>query len=70
MWQSKYVLSLMFADCGGELGRMLMERGKAANIDIEMRVDSCSRVKDVLLDPKQPETASERKLLRINAFFL
>ena len=31
---------LMFADCGGELGRMLMERGKAANTYTEMYVNS------------------------------
>lgn len=61
---------LTFADCGGELGRMLMERGKSASIYVAMHVNSCSRVKDVLLAPKQPETASETMLLRISAFFL
>lgn len=40
---------LMFADCGGELGRMVMEGDKAANIYTEMHVNSCSRVKYVLL---------------------
>lgn len=59
---------LTFADCGGELGRMPMERGKAAVVYLEMHVNSCSRVKDVLLAPKQPETASEKMLLRISAF--
>lgn len=33
----------MFADCGGEWGRMLMERGKASNIYIEMHANSCSK---------------------------
>ena len=33
----------MIADCGDELGRMLMEGGKAANIYIEMHVNSCNK---------------------------
>lgn len=34
---------LMFAGCGGEWGRMLMERGKASNVYIEMHVNSRSK---------------------------